>query len=74
MEQGWQYLKVGVLLSSLIYALLGMGLFVVAIILMEVVTPFSLRKEIEEDQNTALAIVMGAFLIGMAIIIQAAIT
>jgi putative membrane protein len=35
--------------------------------------PFSLRKEIEEDQNTALAIIIGSVIIGMSIIIAAAI-
>ncbi len=38
------------------------------------VTPFSLRKEIEEDQNIALAIVMASVIIGIAMIIVAAIT
>jgi hypothetical protein len=31
------------------------------------------RKEIEEDQNTALAVVIGAVIIGIAIVIAAAI-
>jgi len=36
-------------------------------------SPFSVRKEIEEDQNTALAIILGSVLIGLSIIIAAAI-
>jgi uncharacterized membrane protein YjfL (UPF0719 family) len=36
-------------------------------------TPFSLRKEIEEDQNVALGVVLGAVVIGIAIIVAAAI-
>jgi uncharacterized membrane protein YjfL (UPF0719 family) len=35
--------------------------------------PFSLRKELEEDQNTAVAIIIGAIMIGISIIIAAAI-
>ena len=35
--------------------------------------PFSVRKEIEEDQNTSLGIIIGSFLIGLAMIIAAAI-
>jgi uncharacterized membrane protein YjfL (UPF0719 family) len=35
--------------------------------------PFSVRKEIEEDQNIALAILMGSIFIALAIIVQAAI-
>jgi putative membrane protein len=36
---------------------------------MDKMTPFSIRKELEEDQNIALGIVMGAALIGIAIIL-----
>jgi uncharacterized membrane protein YjfL (UPF0719 family) len=35
--------------------------------------PFSLRKEIEEDQNTALGIIMGAVILGVALIVSAAV-
>jgi uncharacterized membrane protein YjfL (UPF0719 family) len=38
------------------------------------VIPFSVRKEIEEDQNTALGIIMGSVVIGLAIIIAAAVS
>jgi len=37
------------------------------------ICPFSVRKEIEEDHNTALSMILGAGLIGIAIIIAAAI-
>ena len=40
---------------------------------MTVVCPFSVRKEIEEDQNIALGLIIGAMIIGMALIIGAAI-
>jgi hypothetical protein len=38
------------------------------------VAPFSIRKEIEEDQNIALAIVMASVVIGIAMIIVAAVS
>ncbi|MEO1365965.1 MAG: DUF350 domain-containing protein [Acidobacteriota bacterium] len=38
------------------------------------VTPFSVRKEIEEDQNVALGIILGAVILGISIIVAAAIT
>jgi uncharacterized membrane protein YjfL (UPF0719 family) len=38
-----------------------------------VVAPFSVKKEIEEDHNTSLAIIIGAVIIGVAMIIAAAI-
>ena len=40
--------------------------------LMEKLTPFSLRKEIEEDHNNAAAILCGAIVIGIALVISAA--
>jgi len=60
-------------LSTLVYALIGLGVFAVALFIMQKVTPFSIGKEIEQDQNTALAIIIGSVFISLAIIIQAAI-
>jgi uncharacterized membrane protein YjfL (UPF0719 family) len=37
------------------------------------VTPFSIRKEIQDDQNTSLAVLIGSVILGLAIIISAAI-
>ena len=61
------------LVSSSVFAGIGLIVFGVAFFLMVKVTPFSVRKEIEEDQNTALAIVIGAVILGIAQIIAAAI-
>ena len=60
-------------IPTVFYFVLGLLLFGVGAWLMEKVTPFSIRKEIEEDQNTALAILMGSVFIGLALIITAAI-
>jgi putative membrane protein len=59
--------------ASLVYSMLGMVLFAVGFWLIKLVTPFSIRKEIEEDQNTALAIVIGSVIIGLSLIIAHAI-
>jgi uncharacterized membrane protein YjfL (UPF0719 family) len=56
-----------------IYVLIGLGFFALAYFLIQKMTPFSLRKEIEEDQNVALGVVLGAVVIGIAIIVAAAI-
>jgi hypothetical protein len=40
---------------------------------MNKLAPFSLRKEIEHDHNTALAIIMAAIIIGMALIVSSAV-
>lgn len=61
------------LLPAAAFALLGMALFGLAWFIVVKVSPFSIRKEIEEDQNTALGVILGALLIGLAIIIAAAV-
>ncbi len=58
---------------TLVYSAVGLAVFAAAFFIFEKITPFSIRKEIEDDQNTALAIIFGAVLIGLAIIIAAAI-
>ncbi len=73
MEQFLNDIRPWLLLSTLIYAIIGMVVFGLAFALFNKLMPFSVRKEIEEDQNTALGIVIGAFLIGLSIIIAAAI-
>jgi uncharacterized membrane protein YjfL (UPF0719 family) len=60
-------------IASLIFVLIGILTFAVAFFIITKVTPFSIRKEIEEDQNTALAIVIGSVILGLAWIIAAAI-
>jgi uncharacterized membrane protein YjfL (UPF0719 family) len=60
-------------LSTLIYVTLGMVLFAFSFWLVTKISPVSVRKEIEDDQNSALAIIIGAVFIGIAIIIAAAI-
>ena len=62
------------LILTLAYTVLGLAIFGVGFWIFDKITPFSLRKEIEEDQNTALSIIIGAVIIGLAIIIAAAIT
>ena len=62
-----------VLIATLIFVVVGLVFFGLAYLVLTLVTPFSIRKEIEDDQNTALGIVIGSMLIGIAIIIAAAI-
>lgn len=61
------------IVASLAYSLVGVVLFALCFLVMGAVVPFSIRKEIEEDHNTALAIVIGAVIIGLSMIISAAI-
>ncbi|CAN5474668.1 hypothetical protein BH10ACI1_BH10ACI1_14770 [soil metagenome] len=62
-----------VLLTTVIFVAIGLVVFAVAFFIVVKVAPFSVKKEIEDDQNTALAIIIGAIIIGVALIISAAI-
>ncbi len=65
-------LKPVTMLSTVIYSFIGLALFSLAYIIVDKITPFSMRKEIEEDQNIALAIILGSIFIALAIIIHGA--
>jgi len=56
------------------FAAIGLAVFFLAFWLITKITPFSVRKEIEEDQNVALAIIVAGVIIGVAMIISAAIS
>lgn len=58
-------------LVSLGYSLVGLIAFAIAFMVIIKVTPFSLRKEIEEDHNVALAILLGSVILGVALIVAA---
>ncbi|MEZ4226923.1 MAG: DUF350 domain-containing protein [Polyangiaceae bacterium] len=61
------------LIASVVYSLIGIVMFALSFLVIKMITPFSLRKEIEEDQNTALAVMIGSVILGLSIIIAAAI-
>lgn len=61
------------LITTLIFVLIGLVFFAVSFFVLDKALPYSVNKEIEEDQNTALGIIIGSMMIGIAIIIAAAI-
>ncbi len=65
--------EIWALIPTVLYFVVGLVLFLLGVLVMDRVTPFSVRKEIEEDQNVALGVIMGSALIGLAIILAAAI-
>jgi len=67
------FLNVKALVASIIYSAVGVLIFLVAYKLMERFLPFNVDKELAEDQNTAVGVVVGSVMIGLAIIIAAAI-
>ena len=68
-----EYLNAKALAASVIYSLLGIVILVVSFYIFNKLTPGTLRKEILEDHNTALAILGAAFMLSVAFIIGAAI-
>jgi uncharacterized membrane protein YjfL (UPF0719 family) len=62
-----------IVVTTVVFVVLGLIVFAIAFFVIAKATPFSVRKEIEDDQNVALAIVIGAVILGSALIIAAAI-
>ena len=63
----------GVVETTVIFVALGLIVFAVAFVIVVLVAPFSVKKEIEDDQNISLAVIIGSVIIGIAMIISAAI-
>jgi putative membrane protein len=61
------------LLAAFIFATLGLVVLTVWFWLIVKFAPFAVVREIEQDQNTALGIIIGSVVIGVSIIIAAAI-
>jgi putative membrane protein len=59
------------MLDAALFGLAGIVLLIIGYYLWELITPYNLRREIHENRNIAVAIVVAAFIIGMAIVIAA---
>jgi putative membrane protein len=59
--------------NAVVFSFLGVLIFWVCFRLMDRLTPYLLWKEIIEEHNVALAIIVGAMSLGICIIIAAAI-
>src|SRR5580692_11692783 len=63
----------GNVVSALAFAFIGILIFILAFVIIDKATPYHLWKEIVQEHNMALAILIGAMSIGICIIIAAAI-
>jgi putative membrane protein len=70
---GLEWLKPGVFIGSVAYALVGVIVFWLSFIVVDKLTPYDLWGEIVEKKNVALAIVVGAMCISIGLIVAAAI-
>jgi uncharacterized membrane protein YjfL (UPF0719 family) len=61
------------LVFTFTFVLIGLIFFGLAFWIIVKISPFSIKKEIEEDQNTSLAILIASVILGIALIISAAI-
>jgi putative membrane protein len=59
------------LLDATLFGISGIVLLIIGYYVWELITPYNLRREIHENKNIAVAIVVAAFIIGMAIVIAA---
>ena len=62
-----------VITTTVIFVAIGLIVFAIAFLIVVMVAPFSVKKEIEDDQNISLAVIIGSIIIGIAMIISAAI-
>jgi uncharacterized membrane protein YjfL (UPF0719 family) len=68
-----EWLKPGVILGSILYALIGVIVFWLSFLVIDKMTPYNLWEEIVEKHNVALGIVVGAMSLGICIIVAAAV-
>jgi putative membrane protein len=59
--------------NAVIYAAIGIVIFASAFLIIDKATPYNLWKEIVQEHNTALAILLGAMSLGICVIIAAAV-
>ncbi len=66
-------LSVTPLLSVVVYALVGIGLAIAGYKLFDLCTPGDLHEEIVKNRNTAAALIGAAIIVGVCVIVAAAI-
>jgi putative membrane protein len=65
--------QIGNVVNAVVYATLGIFVFAAAFFILDKVTPYNLWKEIVQEHNIALAILLGTMSIGICIIIASAV-
>jgi uncharacterized membrane protein YjfL (UPF0719 family) len=60
------------ILEATVFGVTGIALLIVGYYIWELVTPYNLRRELQENKNLAVAVVTASFIVGMAIVVAAA--
>lgn len=66
-------MNINALINSVVFSVIGVVILLIAYYVIEKVTPENTWKEIVHNKNVALAIVFAALIIGISLIISAAI-
>ncbi len=60
------------ILDATIFGIAGIVVLILGYYIWELVTPYNLRRELQDNKNVAVAVVAASFIVGMAIVIAAA--
>lgn len=69
----WSVILYGIF-DTVVYSLIGIVLMGLGFLMISFFTPFSIKKEIEDDQNISLGIIIGAVILGISIIVASVIS
>ena len=61
------------ILASIVFSIIGIAILLITYFIIEKLTPENTWSQISKNDDVALAIVLGAFIIGISMIISAAI-
>ena len=70
---GIEWFKPGVFFGSMLFALMGVAIFWLCFVIIDKLTPYDLWKQIIDEKNVALAIVVGAMCIAIGLIVSASV-
>jgi putative membrane protein len=65
--------NIGFVINAVVFSFVGVVIFWISFLMIDKLTPYHLWKEIIEEHNVALAVVVGAMSLGICIIIAASI-
>jgi uncharacterized membrane protein YjfL (UPF0719 family) len=69
----WSVILYGIV-DTVVYSMVGIFLMGFGFFIISFFTPFSIKKEIEDDQNISLGIIIGAVILGISIIVASVIS
>jgi putative membrane protein len=68
-----EYIQIKAIYASVVYSILGVIILIISFLIIEKITPENTWKEIVQNKNTAVAIIIAAYILAISIIIASAI-